>query len=267
MPPVIFVPQVWKKGPDLCYHYEKVIYKDQMNTYRIKKILMGDRTEITNKSKPEVLFGGEVGGEIPADFYRYREMTGWQRFWGHMNTVHMHRKYVRQGCFKIGLCRQGLFHDLSKYSPTEFLPSIKYYDGHRSPNAVDRRFNGYSRAWLHHKGRNKHHYEYWIDFMDAPVDGPFGCKMPLRFVAEMVCDRRAACMAYHGKSYQQKDAWEYYARTKDFIVLHKDTRAVLEHALITMRDEGEEACFAFLREILAKTKGLDYTAESLGLNK
>jgi len=226
-----------------------------------------EQNKKTDNHEPKVLFGSNIGGEIPPEFYRYLEMTRWQRFRGHMKTVHLHRKYVRQGCFKIGLIRQGLLHDLSKYSPTEFLPSIRYYDGHRSPNAVDRRFNGYSRAWLHHKGRNKHHYEYWIDFMGAPVNGAFGCKMPLRFVAEMVCDRRAACMAYHGADYERKDAWEYYEKTKDLVILHKDTRAVLEHALILLRDEGEDACFAFLREILSKTKGLDYTAESLGLTK
>lgn len=203
--------------------------------------------------------------QIPDDFLRFRSMNGWQRYFGHLKTVHLHRKYVRQGCFKIGLYRQGLLHDLSKYSAVEFLPSVRYYDGHRSPNAVDRRLNGYSRAWLHHKGRNRHHYEYWIDFMGAPVNGAFACKMPLRYVAEMVCDRRAACIAYHGEQYTQKDAWEYYARTRDIIVMQKDTRAVLEHALLLMRDEGEDACFAFLREILKKTKGLDYTAGSLGL--
>lgn len=204
--------------------------------------------------------------DIPEEFYHYTEMTGRQRFFGHLKTVRIHRKNVRKGCFRIGLYWQGLTHDLSKYSPSEFFPSVKYYDGHRSPNAIDRRFNGYSRAWLHHKGRNRHHYEYWIDIMGAPVGGIYGCKMPMRYVAEMVCDRRAACIAYHGKDYKSGDAWDYYERTMKFVVMHPDTRAVLEKALTVMRDEGDDAAFMFLKKCLAKTKGLDYAAETLELN-
>lgn len=200
---------------------------------------------------------------IPEEFYHYREMSGSERFFGHLKTIRIHRREVRKGCFRLGLYMQGLTHDLSKYSLTEFIPSVRYYDGHRSPNAVDRRFNGYSRAWLHHKGRNRHHYEYWIDCMGAPVGGMFGCKMPLKYVAEMVCDRRAACIAYHGADYKSSDAWDYYDKTKEFIIMHPDTRAVLEKALSVMRDDGDEAAFAFLRECLSKTKGLDYTAETL----
>lgn len=207
------------------------------------------------------------GQEIPEEYLHFREMSGWQRFRGHLKTVHIHRKHVRQGCFRLGLYWQGMTHDLSKYSPAEFLPSVQYYDGHRSPNAVDRRLNGCSRAWLHHKGRNRHHYEYWIDVMGAPVGGPFGCKMPLRYVAEMVCDRRAACIAYHGKDYTQADAWEYYNRTKDLVIIHPDSRAVLEKALVLMRDEGEAASFSYLRQLLKTTKGTAYSAQSLGLTE
>ncbi len=198
--------------------------------------------------------------QIPSEYYHYRELSFRQRLTGHLRTVHIHRKNVREGCFQIGLYWQGLTHDLSKYSPREFIRSVKYYDGHRSPNAIDRRFNGSSSAWLHHKGRNRHHFEYWIDIMGDPVNGAFGCKMPMKYVAEMVCDRRAACIAYHGRDYQPGDAYAYYERTKDFIIIHPDTRAVLEKALLLMKDEGEEACFTFLRKCLSITKGTGYEA-------
>ena len=82
----------------------------------------------------------------------------------HLCTVHHHRALVRKYCFKLGLYRQGLMHDLSKYSPTEFFVGAKYYQGYRSPNTAERLERGYSSAWLHHKGRNKHHLEYWIDY-------------------------------------------------------------------------------------------------------
>ena len=82
----------------------------------------------------------------------------------HFFTVARHRWLVRKHCFKCGLIKQGLFHDLSKYSPSEFWAGARYYQGNRSPQAREREIYGYSAAWLHHKGRNKHHFEYWTDF-------------------------------------------------------------------------------------------------------
>ena len=197
--------------------------------------------------------------------YAFLETTLWHRFRGHLRTVMIHKYHVAEGCFRIGLYKQGIMHDLSKFSPTEFLTSVKYYDGHRSPNAVERELYGCSRAWLHHKGRNRHHFEYWIDFSAFAPDIAIGCKMPMKYVAEMVCDRRAACMAYNGKAYKKEDAWTYYSRTRSRTIMHKDTRAVLEKALWIMKEEGEDACFKYLRELLKKTRGSDYTAAGLGL--
>ena len=84
--------------------------------------------------------------------------------WKHFCTITKHKNLVLVGCFKVGLYRQGLLHDLSKYFPTEFLVGCKYYKGYMSPNNAEREDKGYSSAWLHHKGRNKHHMEYWIDY-------------------------------------------------------------------------------------------------------
>ena len=83
--------------------------------------------------------------------------------WQHFKTITHHRLLVMLGCFRVGLYRQGLTHDLSKYSPAEFWQGAKYYQGTRSPNTAEREENGYSLAWMHHKGRNRHHYEYWTD--------------------------------------------------------------------------------------------------------
>ena len=106
--------------------------------------------------------------------------------WKHFCTITEHKIMVMRHCFKIGLYRQGLLHDMSKYTPTEFIPGCKYYQGYRSPNNAEREEKGYSAAWLHHKGRNKHHYEYWIDYSLGPVKGMTGMKMPNRYVAEMM---------------------------------------------------------------------------------
>ena len=109
----------------------------------------------------------------------------------HLQTINHHKYLVMKECFEVGLYKQGLLHDMSKYSPTEFLVGCKYYQGNRSPNNAEREATGYSRAWLHHKGRNKHHYEYWIDYSVTPGEGMVGLKMPLRYVVEMFMDRIA----------------------------------------------------------------------------
>ena len=109
----------------------------------------------------------------------------------HYKTIHHHKMLVMKNCFRCGLYWQGLTHDLSKLAPVEFWAGAKYWQGTCSPNNAQRQAEGYSAAWLHHKGRNKHHLEYWIDY-STNKSGLGGMKMPLRYVCEMVCDRVAA---------------------------------------------------------------------------
>lgn len=173
----------------------------------------------------------------------------------HLKTINHHRRLVRQGCFSLGLYWQGLTHDLSKYSPSEFLAGARYYQGHRSPNEAERQEKGYSAAWLHHKGRNKHHLEYWIDYSLERGKALAGCRMPVKYVAEMFCDRIAASKTYRGDAYDQGYPWEYYQKSKDHYLLHPETRQLLEKMLLLLRDEGEKAAFAYIRgEVLGRGK-------------
>ena len=174
-------------------------------------------------------------------------------FWGHLKTVARHRALVCQGCFRVGLIRQGLTHDLSKFSPTEFWRGVRYYQGNRSPNAAEREDKGYSRAWIHHKGRNPHHYEYWTDL--SPVTRRYEpVEMPRRYLVEMVMDRRAACMTYEGKNYDPGSALRYFARSKERVLMHPNTEKALEYLLTMLRDQGEEALFAYIRSSVLKNK-------------
>ena len=193
------------------------------------------------------------------NFYAFKEKNFFQRFFGHIGTIITHKRNVRRACFKMGIYYQGIFHDMSKFSPVEFIPSVHYYSGTFSPNASARVITGVSTSWLHHKGKNKHHFEYWTDYSSKE---PYiiGCRMPLRYVAEMVADRYAACVAYNGSNYSQSDAWIYYERGAKHLVINDDTRAVLEAALIKMRDEGEEAAFEYMKGLLKITRGRDYDA-------
>lgn len=173
-------------------------------------------------------------------------MNGWR----HFLTITRHKMLVMKNCFRVGLYRQGLTHDLSKYSWEEFQTGIRYYQGDRSPNAVERETLGYSAAWLHHKGRNKHHFEYWIDFSSDKKEGLVGNKMPLNYVVEMVMDRIAACMVYEGNHYTSGSPWAYYDRTKTYIVIHPQTRALLEKILWMLKEDGETKAFAYMRWLL-----------------
>ncbi len=168
------------------------------------------------------------------------------RPFAHFVTITRHRHAVVRNCFRAGIFWQGLLHDLSKYSPAEFLPGAKYYQGNRSPNVGERIACGYSSAWLHHKGRNKHHYEYWTDYnMDIHRTVPV--KMPLKYLKEMVCDRIAASKIYKKDSYTDASPLEYYLRGHDGRIMHDDTAALLEALLTLLRDRGEDVLFACLR--------------------
>ena len=170
-------------------------------------------------------------------------------FFGHFRTITRHRHKVIAHCAKAGILWQGLRHDLSKYSPTEFIPGVKYYQGTRSPNEAEREKNGYSLAWMHHKGRNRHHFEYWIDV--DPVEKVYKpVKMPLRFLAEMFCDRIAACRVYQGEKYTDASPYDYYQKSKDHILINQETSDLLDRWLLLLKEHGEEAALPQIRQEL-----------------
>lgn len=129
-------------------------------------------------------------------------------FFGHLGVVIKHKNRVLINCIRCGIPFRGLVHDLSKFSPTEFFESVKYFSGKRSPIGICRRETGMSYAWLHHKGRNKHHIEYWLD-PDCEVTPV----MPYKYAVECVCDKLAATRTYLGRDYTDEMPlwhWEKY---------------------------------------------------------
>lgn len=173
--------------------------------------------------------------------------------WAHFKTVHHHRALVRKYCFRLGLYWQGLTHDLSKYSPVEFWAGAKYFQGDRSPNDAQRRANGYSASWMHHKGRNRHHFEFWTDY-SLDGSGISGVEMPKKYVAEMFCDRIAACRVYQGDQYTDASAYDYFQRTKGRFWIHEETSALLGRWLLLLKEEGEAAAFRQIRRELRACK-------------
>lgn len=172
----------------------------------------------------------------------------------HFCTITAHRHLVMKGCFKVGLYQQGICHDLSKYSPTEFLVGCQYYQGNMSPNNAERKAKGYSAAWLHHKGRNKHHYEYWIDYSGIENIPLAGMKMPIRYVVEMFIDRVSASKIYKKDGYNESSPLEYYEKGKNSYVIHPESRALLELLLHKLADEGENAVIHYIRTDVLKNE-------------
>ena len=151
---------------------------------------------------------------------------------GHLKTVLKHKWWVFRYCYMFGITWRGIVHDLSKFSPTEFFESVKYYSGTRSPIDACKEDKGYSKAWLHHKGRNKHHYEYWQDNFD---NGGTPLQMPFKESVEMLCDYLGAARAYMGDSftYQKEIDWWNNKQSKP-LAIHPVNKIFISHMLNVM---------------------------------
>ncbi len=169
-----------------------------------------------------------------------------KNFFGHLTTVMQHRNLVMIHCFKAGIIKRGLLHDLSKFSPAEFLCGVKYYQGVRSPNEREREVRGYSKAWLHHKGRNRHHFEYWSDY-SMVTKSHMPVEMPNEYLFEMFCDRVAASKIYKKEKYNDSCPLEYFMQGKNTRFIHPKTERKLEFLLKMLAEKGEDATFAYIR--------------------
>ena len=162
----------------------------------------------------------------------------------HLHTVQTHRREVRKNCFCCGLYRQGLTHDLSKFSPSEFIESVRYYQGTRSPYMYEKEHFGFASGWLHHKGRNRHHWEYWYDMIDGRWQP---LQMPFNYFVEMICDRVAACRIYQKEKYTRESALNYFLSRNDRLYMHPKDAEHLEQVLRAIAEKGEKVVFADLK--------------------
>ena len=162
-----------------------------------------------------------------------------------LKTITQHKIKVTWLCFRCHLFKQGLLHDLSKYSYIELKTGFKYYQGYRSPIDAEKEEKGYSLGWLHHKGRNKHHWEYWLDF---GKDGIYPCQMPVNYVIEMFCDRVAASMIYQKEKYTDSSALDYYIQGRDKILIHPNTDALIFSLLTYLSKNGLDKTIEYIKK-------------------
>ena len=172
-----------------------------------------------------------------------------QKFFGHLKTVTKHKYWVWYYMNKCGLKWgwRGLWHDMSKFSPTEFWESVKYYSGTRSPIDACKEDKGVSMAWMHHKGRNPHHYEYWMDNFDK---GGEPKEMPWRYKVEMICDYLAAGRAYMGKNFSYKAEYEWWLKKLELPRRqHENDKKFVTQVLGQLAYEEETGGFKHANEI------------------
>lgn len=163
------------------------------------------------------------------------------KYLAHFKTICKHKAAVFLHCRKCGIWWQGITHDLSKFSPTEFFTSAKYFQGDRSPIEAEKEAIGYSNAWLHHKGHNKHHWEYWCDFEKNGV--PFPHRIPYKYIVEMICDWIGAGQVYDLDEWSTETPWNYYWGVRQDRHFHEDTEEFIVKFLKIIRDEGLDAFY------------------------
>ena len=178
-------------------------------------------------------------------------LSFYKRFNGHLSTINHHRNLVLSMCFKCGMYSQGLKHDLSKYSIEEFWPSVKYFQGNRSPITYEKELKGYSECWLHHKGRNKHHWEYWIDRKQYEM---IAQEMPFNYVLECVLDKIAASKVYRKDEYTVDYPYEFFKKSYEIKVMNPINSKQIETLLLYLKDNGEDRTLEYIKELYKKWK-------------
>ena len=157
-----------------------------------------------------------------------------KRFFGHLKVVIRHKRLVYHYASLFGYRWRGLVHDLSKFSPVEFFEGVKYWVGYCSPIIIAKQKTGISYAWLHHRGHNKHHPEYWIDKLN---DGGVPHKMPFKYVVEMVCDWLAPGKTYNSTNEDifQKE-YDWWKKRAEKSKIHNDTKELVSKILWNLKE-------------------------------
>lgn len=179
----------------------------------------------------------------------------------HIKTVKQHRKYVRQMCFKMGIPLRGLLHDLSKYSLAE-MKVVKYYDGYRSPHEKMREELGYSCCWYHHRNKNKHHWEYFIDSLEDKL----AVKMPYKYVIELICDMIGASRTYCKdiKTWKTNSVLNYWnLHDGPHRIIHPTTRTFIDYMFNTLACSESINDFTKWYKLNKKTLKIMYNKDNI----
>ena len=148
-----------------------------------------------------------------------------KRHWNYLKYVLRHKYFVIKALQKLDFpVIYGLMHDMSKFKPSEWFPYAACF---YKPNG-DKQYDeteAFNQAWNYHQKSNKHHWQYWFITMDRGESKAL--QMPQRYIKEMIADWLGAGKAIHGKW----EVKEWYQKNKDNMVLHPNTRNIVEYYL------------------------------------
>ncbi len=134
-----------------------------------------------------------------------------KKYWNYLKYVVEHKKNVLKVCFKKGMIIHGIFHDISKFHPIEFITYAKHFYG----NENEKSNSGFEYGWLHHQRKNKHHWDYWVNGSGKPVI------MPEKYINQMICDWEAMGLKFGDTPI------DFYNKNKAKINLHEISREYL----------------------------------------
>jgi hypothetical protein len=133
-------------------------------------------------------------------------------YFKYLNYVLRHKWFVFIECCKFGKIWRGIWHDMSKFRPDEFIPYARYFYG-TWPEWEHSKFNcpgypyeltkqgiekAFDLAWLKHQHRNPHHWQHWLLQED---DGDLKTiNIPDKYIAEMIADWCGAGKAITGNN-------------------------------------------------------------------
>lgn len=151
------------------------------------------------------------------------------KYFKYFKTICIHKWYVFVECYKLGIIWQGIIHDMSKFSPSEFFASAKYYNG-------DGNDYKYQLAWLHHKSHNKHHWEYWVDWNSS--NGEYILtQIPMKYIKEICADMIGASKAYNKGTFNKKEPFLYFIKNCKGWQIKEDDRDLIECILLDIQNK------------------------------
>jgi len=160
-------------------------------------------------------------------------------YYDYLKYVLEHKKNVFKTCWKRKLYLHAITHDLSKFSPKEFIPYAEWFYGYHGVklekeftyeqlnnqslykmSCISRNYleckSNFDKAWEHHYKNNPHHWNYWLDEKGIPQ------RIDSKYLNQMIAD-------WEGMSLKFGDtAQAYYLNNYHKIKLERDTRMELE---------------------------------------
>jgi len=165
------------------------------------------------------------------------------RYLVHLKNILLHKYYVFFACLKLKVpLYLAIFHDISKFKLSEFIPYAKYYYNKDGSHAdvkdkhgeleYTKEANNIKVAWLYHSHTNRHHWNYWITIRSDGLIYPN--IIPDKYIKEMVADWIGASKAYN----LNIKVIDWYNKEKENLILHQDTRTKIEKILQILEYNG-----------------------------